>query len=126
MTININNITNVRNVNVNDSGTNLNNSGNIIQQIKKRRNRFALAEEFDLIEMGNEIAPPVGKVAMVFTDIKSPTYLLDNYPIEMRGAIKAHNEIMRRQLRICGGYEVKTEGGAFIVSFPTITSALIW
>jgi adenylate cyclase len=33
---------------------------------------------------------------------------------------------MRRQLRIIGGYEVKTEGDAFMVSFPTATSALLW
>ncbi|GMG55892.1 unnamed protein product [Ambrosiozyma monospora] len=33
---------------------------------------------------------------------------------------------MRRQLRIIGGYEVKTEGDAFMVSFPTPTSALLW
>jgi len=33
---------------------------------------------------------------------------------------------MRRQLRIIGGYEVKTEGDAFMVSFPTVTSALLW
>jgi adenylate cyclase len=33
---------------------------------------------------------------------------------------------MRRQMRIIGGYEVKTEGDAFIVAFPTITLALQW
>ena len=35
----------------------------------------------------------------------------------MRSAIKIHNTIMRRQLRITGGYEVKTEGDAFMVAF---------
>jgi adenylate cyclase len=44
----------------------------------------------------------------------------------MRSAIKLHNEVMRRQLRRIGGYEVKTEGDAFMVSFPTATSALLW
>jgi len=44
----------------------------------------------------------------------------------MRSAIKQHNEIMRRQLRTWGGYEVKTEGDAFMVSFQTPTSALLW
>ena len=44
----------------------------------------------------------------------------------MRSAIKSHNVIMRRQMRIIGGYEVKTEGDAFIVAFPEITTALQW
>jgi len=63
---------------------------------------------------------------MVFTDIKNSTMLWESYPIAMRSAIKTHNTIMRRQMRIIGGYEVKTEGDAFIVSFPTITLALQW
>ncbi|ODV61656.1 uncharacterized protein ASCRUDRAFT_26784, partial [Ascoidea rubescens DSM 1968] len=104
----------------------LSGNDNTILQIKKRRNRFALSEDLNLVQLGNEIDPPIGRVAMVFTDIKSSTYLWDNFPTEMRAAIKTHNEIMRRQLRIVGGYEVKTEGDAFMVSFPTITSALIW
>lgn len=44
----------------------------------------------------------------------------------MRTAIKTHNDIMRRLLRIYGGYEVKTEGDAFMVTFPTPISALVW
>lgn len=52
--------------------------------------------------------------------------LWELHPVAMRSAIKIHNVIMRRQLRIIGGYEVKTEGDAFIVSFPTITLALQW
>jgi len=44
----------------------------------------------------------------------------------MRSGIRVHNNIMRRQLRQVGGYEVKTEGDAFMVSFPTATSALLW
>ena len=43
----------------------------------------------------------------------------------MRSAIKIHNTIMRRQLRITGGYEVKTEGDAFMVAFPSPTAALL-
>lgn len=44
----------------------------------------------------------------------------------MRSAIKIHNNIMRRQLRISGDYEVKTEGDAFMVAFPSPTAALLW
>lgn len=44
----------------------------------------------------------------------------------MRTGISIHNQIMRRWLRMIGGYEVKTEGDAFMVAFPTVTSALHW
>lgn len=83
-------------------------------------------EDSNLRRLKPEIEPPTGEVAMVFTDIKNSTSLWENFPLAMRSAIRTHNEIMRRQLHIVGGYEVKTEGDAFMVSFPTITSGLIW
>lgn len=73
-----------------------------------------------------EVEPPTGEVAIVFTDIKNSTALWEILPSAMRSAIQIHNELMRRQLRLIGGYEVKTEGDAFMVSFPTCTSALLW
>ena len=73
-----------------------------------------------------EVQAPIGDLSIVFTDIKSSTLLWETYPSAMRSAIKLHNDVMRRQLRIIGGYEVKTEGDAFMVSFPTATSALLW
>lgn len=73
-----------------------------------------------------EVEPPTGEVAIVFTDIKNSTALWEVLSSAMRSAIQIHNELMRRQLRLIGGYEVKTEGDAFMVSFPTCTSALLW
>lgn len=73
-----------------------------------------------------EIPAPTGNISIVFTDIKSSTNLWEMFPSAMRSAIKLHNEVMRRQLRRIGGYEVKTEGDAFIVAFPSATSALLW
>ncbi|KAK6519371.1 cysteinyl-tRNA synthetase [Arthrobotrys megalospora] len=77
-------------------------------------------------KFGREIPPPEVDVCLVFTDIKGSTLLWETYPIAMRSAIKSHNDIMREQLRLVGGYEVKTEGDAFMVAFPTVTSALLW
>lgn len=94
--------------------------------VKKRRDRTLQAGDLALRRLEDEIEPPVGELALVFTDIKNSTLLWDTYPVAMRSAIKLHNTIMRRQLRIVGGYEVKTEGDAFMVSFPTPTSALLW
>ena len=93
---------------------------------KKRRDRNLLPEDSRLARLGGEVDPPVDELAMVFTDIKNSTLLWETAPVAMRAAIKVHNSIMRRQLRIIGGYEVKTEGDAFMVSFPTPTSALLW
>lgn len=44
----------------------------------------------------------------------------------MRACIKLHNTIMRRLLRSMGGYEVKTEGDAFMVAFQSPVNALKW
>ncbi|KAF1848276.1 PP2C-domain-containing protein [Cucurbitaria berberidis CBS 394.84] len=89
----------------------------------KKRN---LVGDSKLARLDNEVDAPVGEVSLVFTDIKNSTLLWETYPIAMRSAIKMHNELMRRQLRIIGGYEVKTEGDAFMVAFRTVTSALLW
>ncbi|KAI0401032.1 protein phosphatase 2C [Xylaria palmicola] len=80
----------------------------------------------DLHRLEAEVPPPTEKPSIVFTDIKNSTNLWEMYPDAMRSSIKLHNEVMRRQLRRIGGYEVKTEGDAFMVSFPTATSALLW
>lgn len=93
---------------------------------KKRRDRAAVTGDSSLRRLEDEIEPPVGELALAFTDIKNSTLLWDAYPAPMRSAIKTHNSIMRRQLRIVGGYEVKTEGDAFMVSFPSPTAALLW
>ncbi|KAH8814956.1 adenylate cyclase [Xylogone sp. PMI_703] len=93
---------------------------------KRTKKKGETVEDSMLRRLEAEVPAPVGDVSIVFTDIKSSTVLWENYPSAMRSAIKLHNELMRRQLRIIGGYEVKTEGDAFIVSFPTATSALLW
>ncbi|KAK9237316.1 hypothetical protein V1525DRAFT_404429 [Lipomyces kononenkoae] len=94
--------------------------------LSKRRRARNFPEDAALARLGDEVSPPVGELAMVFTDIKNSTLLWETYPIAMRSAIKIHNSIMRRQLRIVGGYEVKTEGDAFMVCFPTAAAAMVW
>ncbi len=90
-----------------------------------KRGRDVVADS-RLRRLDHEVQPPTGEVSLVFTDIKNSTLLWETYPIAMRSAIKMHNEVMRRHLRIIGGYEVKTEGDAFMVAFSTVTSALLW
>ena len=92
----------------------------------KRGKRADRPDDSTLQRLDPEVEAPTGDVAIVFTDIKNSTLLWETWPQAMRSSIKIHNEVMRRQLRIIGGYEVKTEGDAFMVSFPTATSALLW
>ncbi|KAI9760628.1 MAG: cysteinyl-tRNA synthetase [Geoglossum simile] len=101
-------------------------SGYVDEQLFPVRNRKRLPDDSTLARLDQEVEAPTGDLSLVFTDIKNSTQLWESYPIAMRSAIRLHNAIMRRQLRIIGGYEVKTEGDAFMVCFPTVTSALLW
>ncbi|KAF9152209.1 cysteinyl-tRNA synthetase [Linnemannia schmuckeri] len=73
-----------------------------------------------------EIEPPQGDVAMVFTSIKNSTQLWEDNPVSMAVATKEHFNIMRRQLRSIGGYEVKIEGEAMMASFSSVPAAVLW
>lgn len=78
-----------------------------------------------LNRLPDEVDAPVGTVALVFTDIANSTHLWEKNA-GMRTAMLMHNELLRRQLLNIGGYLVKTEGDAFMCSFPTVASALLW
>ncbi|CAO1626840.1 unnamed protein product [Sympodiomycopsis kandeliae] len=90
-----------------------------------RKDRGDLPGDRTLARLEREVAPPIGNVALVFTDIKNSTKLWETNG-GMQSAMRLHNVLLRRQLRSVGGYEVKTEGDAFMVSFPSVTSALLW
>ena len=75
--------------------------------------------------LDDEVDAPRGHIALVFTDIRNSTRLWETNA-GMAAAMSLHGDILRRQLRICGGYEVKTEGDAFMCSFHTVLSALLW
>ncbi|KAG9284485.1 hypothetical protein G9A89_014089 [Geosiphon pyriformis] len=93
---------------------------------RRGRGKEEMPSDSTIARLQKEIPPPTGQIALVFTDIKNSTFLWETIPTAMRHAIKQHNSIMRRQLRNIGGYEVKTEGDAFMVSFPTVAAALLW
>jgi len=94
--------------------------------VKRYKKPKGEVQDSTLQRLEAEVPAPTGLIAIVFTDIKGSTNLWETYPAAMRSGIKLHNEVMRRQLRRIGGFEVKTEGDAFMVSFPTATSALLW
>jgi class 3 adenylate cyclase len=63
---------------------------------------------------------------LAFTDIVNSTHLWDVNETAMRTAVTMHHQLLRRHVRICGGYEVKTEGDAFMVAFRAVSAALLW
>ncbi|KAI9094371.1 hypothetical protein DFS34DRAFT_582946, partial [Phlyctochytrium arcticum] len=95
---------------------------------KKKRGMEESADAVTLryLQIIKEITPPTGRLALVFTDIKNSTSIWENNPVAMRAALRLHHQVMRRLLRQTGGYEVKTEGDAFMVSFQNVASAAEW
>lgn len=69
---------------------------------------------------------PAGRVVIAFTDVQGSTDLWEACPEAMREALATHEEALRRALALHGGYEVKTEGDAFMVAFAEAEGAARW
>lgn len=61
---------------------------------------------------------------IIFTDIVNSTKLWAADHIKMREVSRIHNEAVRQLLRELGGYEVKTEGDAFMAAFYDDSNAV--
>ena len=66
------------------------------------------------------------ELAVVFTDIKSSTPIWELSPDGMRKALKIHNQIVRACIHQFGGYEVKTIGDSFMITFSELSSAILF
>lgn len=93
--------------------------------LKKRGVKKTDIQDRTIARLDYEVSPPIGYLCLVFTDIRNSTQLWETNA-GMPTAMRLHNGLLRRQLRICGGYVVKTEGDAFMCSFPTTLAALWW
>ena len=71
-------------------------------------------------------AAPQGTVTLVFTDVQGSTLLWDLYPDGMHQALQVHNQVLRTVLKERGGYEVRTEGDAFVLAFQSTQQAVRW
>ena len=60
---------------------------------------------------------PAGDVTLMFTDIEGSTRGWATYESRFHSALLRHNELIRRAIVDCNGYEVKTIGDAFMVAF---------
>eukprot|EP01012_Entosiphon_sulcatum_P032273 TRINITY_DN41070_c0_g1_i1.p1 TRINITY_DN41070_c0_g1~~TRINITY_DN41070_c0_g1_i1.p1 ORF type:complete len:1045 (+),score=103.16 TRINITY_DN41070_c0_g1_i1:54-3188(+) len=70
------------------------------------------------------VPPPVGMVALIFTDVQSSTWFWNMHTMAMRAAMRVHNATLRAWLRHYRGYEVKTEGDAFMIATSIATDAV--
>lgn len=74
----------------------------------------------------NTTPPPLGDVTLVFTDVEGSTVQWEWDAETAAAAIRVHNDLMRMKLEQWGGYEVKTEGDAFMVAFADPVTAVSW
>ena len=65
-----------------------------------------------------------GRAAIVFTDIVSSTQLWEACPEGMAKGMRLHNKTVRDCIAEMNGYEVKTIGDSFMVSFDTSHEAV--
>ena len=78
---------------------------------------------------GTELPPPAknspsGTLTLVFTDIQNSTELWEKLGGDFERWLGQHNRILRERLAACGGYEVKTEGDAFMIAFTHARDAV--
>eukprot|EP01105_Mastigella_eilhardi_P008505 TRINITY_DN2061_c0_g1_i18.p1 TRINITY_DN2061_c0_g1~~TRINITY_DN2061_c0_g1_i18.p1 ORF type:complete len:1315 (-),score=237.47 TRINITY_DN2061_c0_g1_i18:455-4399(-) len=71
-----------------------------------------------------QVQAPVGVVTLVFTDIQGSTALWEWNSVVMRKALMLHHDVIRCTYRALGGYEVKTEGDAFMLAFDSSVRAV--
>jgi class 3 adenylate cyclase/tetratricopeptide (TPR) repeat protein len=67
---------------------------------------------------------PTGTVCLMFTDIQGPTALWERYGDGFQDMLGMHHAVIRKQIAKHQAYEVKTEGDAFMIAFPSAASAV--
>lgn len=70
-----------------------------------------------------QIEAPIGRMALVFTDVESSTEKWERSPELMQKCLGMHNELIRAKIKQFDGYEVKTEGDSFMIAFQVPAQA---
>jgi len=70
--------------------------------------------------------PPTGTGTIVFTDVEGSTEQWEVFPTAMARAIALHDKLLRASCHAHYGYEITTEGDAFMLAFYEPEDALSW
>ncbi|KNC48624.1 adenylate and guanylate cyclase catalytic domain-containing protein [Thecamonas trahens ATCC 50062] len=70
------------------------------------------------------VAAPTGRLTLMFTDIQGSTALWESDAEVMAAALAVHNNVVREGISRYAGYEVKTEGDAFMIAFRSAMDAI--
>ena len=73
---------------------------------------------------GSPTTPPVGTVALLFTDIEGSTALVRALGDEWGDVLEQHHELVGEAIRRHGGYVDRTEGDAFVAVFDEAPAAV--
>jgi class 3 adenylate cyclase len=96
----------------------------LFSQMSGLKQRLRFYQEHKREVSSDEPNGPEGIVTLVFTDVQDSTRLWELDLDVMAESIKIHNEIMRNLLQETNGFEVKTEGDAFMCAFSNVHDAV--
>jgi class 3 adenylate cyclase len=70
-------------------------------------------------------AAPDGTVTILFSDIEGSSALNEQLgDVRWLELLRAHQRLVRDQVRACGGFEVKAQGDGFMIAFPSARRAI--
>jgi class 3 adenylate cyclase len=70
-------------------------------------------------------AAPDGTVTILFSDIEGSSALNERLgDVRWLELLRAHQRVVRDQVRACGGFEVKSQGDGFMIAFPSARRAI--
>jgi class 3 adenylate cyclase len=70
-------------------------------------------------------AAPDGTVTILFSDIEGSTALNERLgDVRWLELLRAHNKVIRREVAVHDGYEVKAQGDGFMIAFPSARRAI--
>uniref|UniRef100_K3XA21 Guanylate cyclase domain-containing protein n=1 Tax=Globisporangium ultimum (strain ATCC 200006 / CBS 805.95 / DAOM BR144) TaxID=431595 RepID=K3XA21_GLOUD len=76
------------------------------------------------LEHDRIVEPPMYRPIFVNTDIEGSTSLWATNTQAMSDALSLHDDLMRKELLRCNGYEITTAGDAFQLAFHTVSDAI--